>query len=260
MSISPLAHVDPGARIGKGVIIEPFSCVAADVEIGPETWVGPHVTIMDGARIGSNCKVFPGAVISAIPQDLKFHGEYTTVEIGDYNTIRECVTVNRGTDARGKTVIGDRNLLMAYSHVAHDCVLRNSIILGNATQLAGEVEVDDFAILSGACLVHQFCRIGSHVMIQGGSRLTKDVPPFVLAGREPIAYMGLNLVGLRRRGFSAEMLQNIQEAYRILYRNGLNVTQALAQIEEEALPSPEIETITSFVKGSSRGLIRGSKS
>ncbi len=260
MGISPLAHVDPNAKIGKGVTIEPFSYVAADVEIGPETWIGPNVTIMDGARIGSNCKILPGAVISAIPQDLKFHGEYTTAEIGDYNTIRECVTVNRGTDARGKTVIGDRNLLMAYSHVAHDCVLKNNIIIGNATQLAGEVEVDDYAILSAACLVHQFCRIGAHVMIQGGSKLSKDVPPYVLAGREPIAYTGLNIVGLRRRGFSAETLQDIQEAYRVLYRSGLNVTQALAQIEEEALPRPEIETIISFVKGSSRGLIRGSKS
>lgn len=260
MAISELAFVHPKASLGANVTVEPFAYIAGDVEIGANSWVGTQAVIRDGARIGTGCKIHSGAVIAGIPQDKKFKGEYTQVVIGDDNDIRECVTVNRGTASKGKTQIGNGNLIMAYAHIAHDCVLKDNIILGNATQLAGEVEVDDFAILSAACLVHQFTKIGKHVMIQGGSKVTKDVPPYALAGRDPIAYTGLNLVGLRRRGFSAEVLQEVQEAYRILYRSGCNVTQALERIVDELRPLPEIDELITFAKGSSRGLIRGPKS
>ncbi len=260
MAISELAYIDPKATLGENVTVEPFSYIAGDVEIGDGTWIGPNVTILDGARIGAGCQVFPGAVISAIPQDKKFKGEYTQAIVGHGNVIRECVTINRGTASRGKTVVGNNNLIMAYAHVAHDCVLKDEIILGNATQLAGEVEIDNYAILSGACLVHQFTRIGKHVMVQGGSRVTKDIPPYALAGRDPVAFTGLNLVGLRRRGFSAENVQEIQEAYRILYRSGCNVSQAVERIIDELRPLPEIEELVTFAKGSTRGLIRGPKS
>ena len=259
MSISNLAYVDPKARLGKGVVVEPFAYIAGDVEIGDGSWIGTHAVVFDGSRLGARCRVFPGAVVGAIPQDLKFAGEYTTAVIGDDTTIRECATVNRGTAARVVTKIGNKCLIMAYAHVAHDCELGNNVILGNSTQLAGEVEVDDFAILSGGCLVHQFTRIGKHTMVQGGSRVLKDIPPYVIAGREPITFCGLNIVGLRRRGFAGELVQEIQEAYRILYREGLNVTQALEQIAQDIRPVPEKDEIINFIKGSSRGLIRGGK-
>ena len=259
MTVSPLAYIDPKARLGEGVVVEPFAYIAGDVEIGAGTWIGPHASIFDGARIGTECKIFPGASVAGIPQDLKFVGEYSTAQIGDRTTIRECATVNRGTASRGVTRVGDDCLLMAYSHVAHDCLLNNRIILGNAVQLAGEVEIDDYAILSGGCLVHQFTRIGKHVMVQGGSRVTKDVPPYVIAGRDPITFCGLNLVGLRRRGFSAELIQEIQESYRILYRDGLNVSQAMERILEDVVPLPERDELVNFVRTSSRGLIRGGK-
>lgn len=259
MSISELACVDSQAKIGKGVVIEPFAYVAGDVEIADGTWIAPHAVVLDGARIGRNCRIFPGAVISAIPQDLKFNGEYSTAEVGDGTTVRECATVNRGTAARGVTTVGRDCLLMAYSHVAHDCLLRDNVIIGNAVQLAGEVEVDDYAILSGGVLVHQFTRIGKHVMIQGGSKVNKDVPPYVIAGREPISFSGLNLVGLRRRNFPAELIQEIQEAYRLLYRDGLNVSQAIERIAQELMPTRERDEIVAFVNASSRGLIKGGR-
>ncbi len=255
--IHQLACVHPNAKIGNNVTIDPFVTVEEDVVIGDGTHVYSNVTIMNGARIGKNCLIFPGAVISAIPQDLKFNGEITTAEIGDNTMIRECVTVNRGTASRGKTVVGNNCLFMAYSHVAHDCVLGNNVILGNATQLAGEVEIDDWAIVSGGSLVHQFTRIGSHVMIQGGSRVTKDIPPFVTAGREPVAYCGINSIGLRRRGYTNEEIREIQDIFRYLYLSGLNTTNAVERIEEELPATKYRDQIVGFVKQSERGILRG---
>jgi UDP-N-acetylglucosamine acyltransferase len=253
----PLAYIHPDAKVAKGVTIEPFATVHGDVEIGEGSWIGPNAVIMDGARIGKNVKVFPGAVISGIPQDLKFVGEETTAEIGDNSTIRECVTVNRGTTAKGKTVIGKDCLIMCYAHIAHDCILQNNIILGAYAGLAGEVEVDDFAIISPGSLSHQFVRIGAHVMIQGGSKIGKDVPPFVLAGRDPLSFAGINSVGLRRRGFSNEKINELQEIYRTIYQKGLNNTEAIQMIESTFEKTKECEKITSFVKESKRGIIRG---
>ena len=212
---------------------------------------------MPGTRIGKNCKIFPGAVIGAVPQDLKFKGEYTTVEIGDNNTIREFVTINRGTAARGKTVIGDNNLLMAYVHVAHDCKVGSNIILVNNVQLAGEVVVDDWAILGGMTAIHQFCHIGSHVMISGGSLVRKDVPPFIKAGREPLSYVGINSIGLRRRNFNNEKIREVQEIYRYIYQKGLNNAQAVEIIEAEMPATPERDEVLLFLKDSKRGIIRG---
>jgi UDP-N-acetylglucosamine acyltransferase len=255
--IQSLTLVHPDAKIGENVTISPFVTIERDVVIGDNTYIYPNVVIMNGARIGKNCRIFPGAVISAIPQDLKFKGEETTAEIGDGTTIRECATVNRGTMAKGKTVIGNNCLLMAYSHTAHDCILGNNVISGNSTQLAGEVEVGDHAILSGGTLVHQFTRIGKHVMIQGGSRINKDIPPYIIVGREPIAYSGINIVGLKRRDFDNERISAIQEIYRILYQSGLNYKEAVKQIEETIPYSAEKEAIVAFILNSQRGIVRG---
>jgi UDP-N-acetylglucosamine acyltransferase len=254
--ISNLAFVHPDAIIGKDVVIEPFAYVAGNVVIGDGTWIGPNATILDGARIGNQCKVFPSAVISGIPQDLKFRGEDTTAEIGDNTTIRECATVNRGTAASGKTIIGDGCLLMAYSHIGHDCFLKNNIIIGNGTGLAGEVKVDNWAILSGGTLVHQFCRIGAHVIVGGGSKIRTDVPPFVKADRDPLSYMGLNSVGLTRRGFEKERIDGIHEIYRTIYQSKMNFTQALDHIESEFDPSEDRDYILTFIRTSERGIIR----
>jgi UDP-N-acetylglucosamine acyltransferase len=253
----PLAYVHPDAKIADNVVIEPFVSIDHDVEIGEGTRIGSSVTIMPGTRIGKNCKIFPGAVIGAVPQDLKFKGEYTTVEIGDNNTIREFVTINRGTAARGKTVIGDNNLLMAYVHVAHDCKVGSNIILVNNVQLAGEVVVDDWAILGGMTAIHQFCHIGSHVMISGGSLVRKDVPPFIKAGREPLSYVGINSIGLRRRNFNNEKIREVQEIYRYIYQKGLNNAQAVEIIEAEMPATPERDEVLLFLKDSKRGIIRG---
>ncbi|MBI1306060.1 MAG: acyl-ACP--UDP-N-acetylglucosamine O-acyltransferase [Bacteroidetes bacterium] len=255
--IQPLAYVNPEAKIADNVVIEPFVTIHKDVEIGEGTWIGSNVTIMEGARIGKNCRIFPGAVISAIPQDLKFEGEKTTVEIGDNTTIRECVTVNRGTRTKGKTVIGSNCLLMGYSHVAHDCVIGNHVIIGNASQIAGEVIIDDFAILSGLVAVHQFSKIGAHVIISGGSLVRKDVPPYTKAAREPLSYEGVNSIGLRRRGFSSEKIAEIQEIYRMLYLRGMNNAIALAKIEAEMPATRERDEIISFIKTSDRGIMKG---
>ena len=256
-NISSLAFVHPEAKIGKDVVIEPFAYIDRNVEIGEGTVVMPYATVLFGARIGKNCTIFPHATISAIPQDLKFRGEESLAIIGDRTSVRECVTVNRGTASRGETAVGSDCLLMAYSHVAHDCVLKDFVILGNATQLAGEVEIDDYAILSGGTLVHQFSRIGAHTMIQGGSKVPKDIPPYTMVGREPLTYVGLNFVGLRRRGFSSEVINSIQDVYRYLYLAGYNTTQALERIENELPETKERNHIIDFVKNSSRGIIRG---
>jgi UDP-N-acetylglucosamine acyltransferase len=253
----PLAYVHPEAILADSVIIEPFATINKDVIIGEGTRIGSNATIMPGVRIGKNCQIFPGAVVGAVPQDLKFKGEYSTVEIGDNTTIREFVTINRGTAAKGKTVVGSNCLLMAYVHVAHDCVVGNNVILVNNTQLAGEVIVDDYAILAGMVAVHQFVRVGSHVMIAGGSLVRKDVPPFIKAGREPLSYVGINSIGLRRRNFNNEKIREIQEIYRYIYQKGLNISQAVEIIEAEMPASTERDEVLLFIKDSKRGIIRG---
>ncbi|MFW6145678.1 MAG: acyl-ACP--UDP-N-acetylglucosamine O-acyltransferase [bacterium] len=250
-------YIHPDAKIGKNVTLEPFTSIAGDVVIEDGSWIGPNATIMDGARIGKNCKIFPGAVISAIPQDLKFQGEITTAEIGDNSIIRECVTVNRGTKSKNKTIIGQNTMLMAYSHIAHDCIIGNNIIIGNACQIAGEVEIDDWAILSGLVAVHQFVRIGKHVMISGGSLVRKDVPPYIKAAHEPLAYAGVNSIGLRRRNFSNEKINEILEMYRELYLRGNNNSQAIENIKSKISASEEREEIINFFKQSERGIIKG---
>ena len=228
-----------------------------NVEIGEGTRIGSNVTILEGARIGKNCTIFPGAVISAIPQDLKFRGEETTAIIGDNTTIRECVTVNRGTAAKGKTVVGNNCLIMAYSHVAHDCIVGDNVIISNASQLAGEVIVDNYAVIGGGSLIHQFCHIGPHVMLQGGALVNKDIPPYVKAAREPIAYAGINSIGLRRRNFSNDTIREIQDIYRYLYLSSMNVSDAIERIEAELPATKERDEIILFVKNSKRGIIRG---
>lgn len=253
----PLAYVHPAAKIAPSVVIDPFVTIDANVEIGEGTRIGSNVTIMDGARIGKNCTIFPGAVISGIPQDLKFHGEDTVAIIGDNTVIRECVTVNRGTAAKGKTVVGNNCLIMAYSHIAHDCCIGDNVIISNASQLAGEVVVDNYAVIGGGSLIHQFCHIGPHVMLQGGALVNKDIPPYVKAAREPIAYAGVNSIGLRRRGFSSEVIREIQDIYRLLYLSSLNNTDAIERIEAELPATKERDDIILFVRNSKRGIIRG---
>ena len=255
--IQPLAYVHPQAKVANNVIIDPFVTIEKNVEIGEGTWIGHHATIMEGARIGKNCRIFPGAVISAIPQDLKFDGEETTVEIGDNTTIREFVTVNRGTKASYKTVIGKNCLLMAYVHVAHDCVIGNNVILANAATLAGHIEIDDFAIVGGLAAVHQFVKIGAHSMISGGGMARKDIPPYTKAAREPLSYVGVNSIGLRRRGFTNEQINQIQEIYRIIYRKNYNVSQAVNIIEADVPATPERDEILTFINSSARGIMKG---
>jgi len=254
--ISPLAYIHPEAIIGENVEIAPFVYIDKNVVIGNNNKIMANASILYGSRIGNNNTIFPGAVIGAIPQDLKFQGEETTAEIGDNNTIRENVTINRGTAAKGKTIVGNNNLLMEGVHVAHDAIVGNGCIIGNSTKMAGEIIIDDNAIISGAVLMHQFCRVGSYVMIQGGSRFSKDIPPYIIAGREPIAYSGINIIGLRRRGFSNETIEKIHDAYRIIYQGGLNITDALAKVESEIETCPEIEYIVNFIRGSERGIIK----
>ena len=254
--ISPLAYIHPEAKIGENVEIGPFVYIDKNVVIGDNNTIMPNANILYGARIGNNNRIFPGAVIGAIPQDLKFKGEETTAEIGDNNTIRENVTINRGTAAKGKTVVGNNNLLMEGVHVAHDAIIGNGCIIGNSTKFAGETIIDDYSIISANVLMHQFCRVGGYGMLQGGSRFSKDIPPFIIAGREPIAYCGINIVGLRRRGFSNELIENIHNAYRIIYNSGKNTAEALEQVKQEVPMSTEIEYIISFIENSKRGIIR----
>lgn len=255
--IHPSAQIHPNALIAADVEIGPFVSVEENVEIASGTRIYPNVTIMSGARIGKNCVIFPGAVIAGLPQDLKFAGEESLAIIGNNTTIRECVTVNRGTASKGKTIVGSNCLIMAYSHVAHDCEVGDNVIIGNASQLAGEVVIQDYAILSGGCLIHQFTVIGSHIILQGGSRVTKDIPPYVTAGREPVSFAGINLVGLRRREFSAEKINEIQQIYRLIYQSGLNNKQAIDKIEAEMPETEERNYIINFIRQSSRGIIRG---
>lgn len=255
--IHQLAAVDRRAKIGKDVIIEPFTTIAGDVEIGDGTWIGPNVTIMDGARIGKNCRVFPGTVISAIPQDLKFDGEDTKTIIGDNTTLRECVTINRGTKALGFTKVGNNCLIMATSHIAHDCIVGNNVIIANGCGIAGHVEIDDFTVMGGLSAVQQFGKIGKHTMISGGSLIRKDIPPYVKVGREPISYAGINSVGLRRRGFSNERIFEIQKVYRAIFQMKMNVSQALTYIEKELPATEDRDEIVEFIKNSPRGIVKG---
>tara|TARA_B100000795_G_scaffold112372_1_gene83158 strand:+ start:6065 stop:6850 length:786 start_codon:yes stop_codon:yes gene_type:complete len=253
----PLAYVHPGAKIAKNVVIEPFTTIHNNVIIGDGTWIGSNVTIMEGARIGKNCNIFPGAVISAVPQDLKFQDEETTVEIGNNVTIREYVTVNRGTVDRGKTVIGDNCLIMAYCHIAHDCIVGNNCIFSNNSTLAGHCTVGDYVILAGMTAVHQFCMIGNHAFVTGGSLVRKDVPPFVKAAREPLSYVGINSIGLRRRGFTPEKIKEIQGIYRLLFQKNHNTSQASSIIEAEMEATPERDEILEFIKNAKRGIMKG---
>ncbi|HBI40857.1 MAG TPA: acyl-[acyl-carrier-protein]--UDP-N-acetylglucosamine O-acyltransferase [Tenacibaculum sp.] len=253
----PLAYVHPQAKIARNVVIEPFTTIHANVEIGKGSWIGSNVTIMEGARIGENCRIFPGAVISAIPQDLKYNDEDTTVIIGNNVTIRECVTINRGTSDRMKTVIGDDCLIMAYSHIAHDCIVGNNCIFSNNTTLAGHVNIGSNVVLAGMVAVHQFASVGSHAFVTGGSLVRKDVPPYVKAAREPLSYVGINSVGLRRRGFTTEKIREVQEIYRILYQKKYNNTQAVEIIEAEMEATSERDEILQFVKESHRGIMKG---
>ena len=253
--ISPLAFVHPEAKLGDNNIIGPFCYIDKDTVLGDNNVLQNSVTINVGARIGNGNEIFPGASISTKPQDLKFRGEVTTCEVGDNNSIRENVTISRGTASKGKTVVGSNNLLMENMHVAHDCELGSGLIIGNSTKFAGEVVVDDNAIVSAAVLCHQFCRIGGYVMIQGGCRFSLDIPPYVIAGKEPTRYAGLNLVGLRRRGFSNELIQHIHEAYRLLYSKGV-LKEGIQEIKNNLQITPEIQYIIDFVESSKRGIIR----
>ena len=253
----PLAYVHPEAKVAKNVVIEPFVNIEKNVEIGEGTWIGSNVTIMEGARIGKNCKIFPGAVISAIPQDLKYAGEDTLAIIGDNTTIREFVTINRGTKANTETVVGSNCLLMAYVHIAHDCIVGNHVILANAATLAGHIEIDDWAIVGGLSAVHQFVKIGKHTMISGGSLIVKDIPPFTKAGREPVSYVGVNSIGLGRRGYSQDQINNIQDIYREIYLRNRNVTQAVQYIEANMPYTAIRDEILLFIKNSERGIMKG---
>lgn len=253
----PLAYIHPQAKIARNVVIEPFATIHKNVEIDEGTWIGSNVTIMEGARIGKNCKIYPGAVISSTPQDLKFGGEETTAIIGDNTVIREFVTVSRGTVDKHKTEIGKNCLLMAYVHVAHDCTIGNNCILVNGVQLAGHVLIDDYAIIGGSSAVHQFVKIGAHVMVSGGSLVRKDVPPYTKAAREPLSYCGINSIGLRRRGFSNEKINEIQEVYRNIFLRGLNNSKALDLVELEMSPSRERDIIINFIRNSDRGIMKG---
>lgn len=253
----PLAYVHPGAKIAKNVVIEPFATIHNNVVIGEGTWIGSNVTIMEGARIGKNCSIFPGAVISAVPQDKKFNDEDTLTVIGDNTTIRECVTINRGTTDRMKTVVGNNCWIMAYCHIAHDCVVGDNCIFSNNSTLAGHINVGEYVVLAGMAAIQQFCSIGKHAFVTGGSLVRKDVPPFVKAGREPLSYVGINSIGLRRRGFSTDKIREIQDIYRILYQKNYNNSQAVTIIEAEMQATAERDEILEFIKNSQRGIMKG---
>lgn len=254
--IQPLAYIHPEAKIARNVVIEPFAMIHKDVEIGEGTWIASHAVINEGARIGKNCRIYPGAVISAIPQDLKYNNEYTLTFVGNDTTIREYATISRGTEAHWKTEVGSGCLVMAYAHIAHDCVVGDHCIIGNNVQMAGHVHVDKWAIVSAISAVHQFVKIGAHAFISGGSLVRKDVPPFTKAAREPISYAGINSVGLRRRGYSNQQISEIQNVYRYIYMKGLNNSEALNQIELELPPSDERDEIVNFIRNSERGIMK----
>lgn len=249
-------NVSPDAKIGNNVRIGDFTTIYDDVEIGDNCNIYGNVTIFPGARIGSGVTIFPGAVVAAVPQDLKFRGEYTNAFVGDGTTLRECVTVNRGTAAKGKTVVGQNCLLMAYVHIAHDCLVGNRVIISNACQIGGEVQIDDAAVIGGGSMIHQFCHLGRNIMLQGGALVNKDIPPFVKAAREPISYVGLNTIGLHRNNFTDEEIKAISDTYRLLYLSDLNVTNAVKLIREKLPESTLRDEIVYFIENSQRGVIR----
>ncbi len=253
----PFSVIHPEAQIHDTVQVGPFTTIYEDVIIEEGTWIGSNVTIFPGARIGKHCKIFPGAVIAGDPQDLKYNNEYTTVEIGNYVTIRECVTINKGTEYSYKTIVGNNTLIMAYSHIAHDCIIGNNVVIANATNMAGHVIIDDFAIIGGMTAIHQFCKIGKHVIVQGGSLIRKDIPPYVKVGREPLIFEGLNLVGLKRRGFPNEDIETIKDIYRVYYGNGMNISQATSKVEECFPETIYKNEIINFIKNSQRGIVKG---
>jgi UDP-N-acetylglucosamine acyltransferase len=252
-----MSNIHPKASIGKGTVVEPFSTIQADVVIGENCWVGPYVTIMNGTKLGDNCKVFPGAVVGAVPQDLKFDGEDSTLEVGNNTIIRECCTLNRGTKAAMTTKVGNNCLLMAYVHVANDCFVGNNVILANSVNLAGHIEIEDHAIIGGMSAIHQFVKIGAHSMIGGGSMVMKDVPPFVKAARDPLSYEGINSIGLKRRHFSVDQVNTIHEIYRYLFVKYKNISKAIKAIEVELPDSPEKDVILEFIRNSNRGIMKG---
>lgn len=254
--ISKQAYVHPDAKLGEGVVVEPFAYIAGDVVIGDGCWIGVHATILDGTRMGKNCKIHPGAVVAGVPQDLKFRGEESTLEMGDNNTVRENVTLNRGTASRGKTVIGSNNLIMACAHVGHDCVIGNNCVIVNNVLLGGEVEVGDWAIIGGQAAIHQFCRIGTHAMISGGALVGKDVPPYVKAGHYPLSFVGVNFIGLRRRGFTSEQVAHVQDIFRIIFQNGYGYTKACDMVMEQLPQSEERDMIVAFIRDSKRGVLK----
>ena len=255
--IQPLSYVHPNAKIADNVVIDPFVTIGKNVEIGKGTWIGSNVAIMEGARIGEDCRIFPGAVISAIPQDLKFKGEKSLAIIGNNTTVRECSTINRGTSVTGKTEVGDNCLIMAYAHIAHDCKIGDNCIIVNSVALGGHVTIGDYAIIGGLSAIHQFVSVGKHAMVSGGSLVRKDVPPYIKAAREPLSFVGINSIGLRRRGFADDKIKEIQDIFRILYQNNNNNTQALLKIETEIDASPERDEIISFIQNSGRGIMKG---
>jgi len=254
--ISPLAYIHPDARLGENIVVEPFAVIHDNVIIGNDCYVASHAVIHAGARIGNNCRIFTGAVVSSIPQDLKFQNEDSTVEIGDNVTIREYATINRGTVHSHKTVIGNNCLIMSYAHVAHDCQLGKNVILVNTVNLAGHVVIDDFAVIGGTCAVHQFCKIGKHVMVAGGCIVRKDIPPYVLAGRDPLSYVGINTTGLRRRGFKPEQIADIQEVYRLIFLSDMSIRIALEAVERLS-DNQYKDEITAFIRTSDRGILKG---
>jgi UDP-N-acetylglucosamine acyltransferase len=255
--IHPQSSVHPDAKVGKGVEIGPFSTIEADVTIGDGTWIGPNVTIMDGARIGEKCQIFPGAVISAVPQDLKFKGEVTTAEIGDCTIIRECCTINRGTKDRNMTKVGDNCLLMAYVHIAHDVLMGNNCIIANSANIAGHVVIEDFVVIEGVVAIQQFVSIGQHAFLAGGSLVRKNVPPYIKAAREPLSFAGVNTIGLRRRGFDNEVINHIEDIYRTIYVQNSNISQAVMAADAEIPNSEHKKHILDFIRASTKGIIRG---
>lgn len=254
--ISPLAYVSPKAQLGENVTVEPFAYIADDVVVGEGTWIGPGAVLQNGTRMGKFCQVHTAAVVAGIPQDLKFKGEYTTAEIGDYTNIRECVTISRGTAAKGKTVVGSHTLLMAYAHVGHDCVVGDHCVIVNRVSMAGEVEIGDWAVVGGHAAIHQFTRVGAHAMVAGGSLVGKDVPPFVKAGHTPLAFVGANYIGLRRRGFTPEKVSEIQEMFRILFQSGYGYSKACDLVEAQMPQTLERDMVLSFIRESKRGILK----
>lgn len=255
--MSAVANIHAGASIGEGTVVEPFATIYGDVIVGKNCWIGPGVVLMDGTRIGDNCRIFPGAIIGAIPQDLKFKGEYTLAEIGNNTTIRECVTINRGTEDRKTTKVGDNCLIMAYVHLGHDCLVGNNVVIANSVNLAGHVIIEDWAILEGLVAVQQFVTIGAHAFVAGASLVRKNIPPYIKAAREPLSYVGVNSIGLKRRGFTDQAIINIEDIYRAIYVHNTNVSKALQVVDLEMPASPEKDYILNFIKASEKGIIRG---